>query len=523
MWATCVGSNERDTQGCAIDDLVDQDDIALQRQSNSYFTQVVDIDHQDFCPELMDEVRVVGDFAVYKNEEFTARIDNDSDPNAAIPAHDKIVYTNDQLYYEATYRTASASVIASEGLDFKDNDEGSYGDASIIDHVRPTKIFMDVSLGEQRDGSATDAYDGWNGAADKWDSNLKWALGGSRIPGIDSEISGDDLVVTADGGADNTGGSAKYQILLCQVDEVNAQYIEDTLQKPALCFTQKKKIAVDYLDFTQVVRTQKPSTNDIEENEVAFNMRMEDRILPVGPNSDNSFITVTIEAEVYYKGNRHPTRRLLQTDQPAGQRNQKHAMSVGYGVQHRPAIDTCVVDNKQEEGMVKLSMVYGSSDMPKAGDMSTFVSELSMQLDAFLQVRGAVSVEKVERCDKDCRTMYARGSQKSSRRRAEVGDRLEIYLRFDSVSTNKAGYIMNAFQNNLNNPRSDMHNEVTMLSSATVNKMVVDGCNGVKLGMIKKAAVRTDKVDDLVDMLKEESSAVRPTALLALALVYLAW
>merc|ERR1719333_1743352 len=107
MWATCIGKNERDTQGCAIDDLVDQNSLELKRTSNSYFTQTVEIDHQDFCPELMDEVRVVGDFAVYKDEKFMARIDN----------------TNDQLYYEATYRTASASVIASEGYDFKDNAE----------------------------------------------------------------------------------------------------------------------------------------------------------------------------------------------------------------------------------------------------------------------------------------------------------------------------------------------------------------------------------------------------------------
>merc|ERR1719450_1348151 len=129
----------------------------------------------------MDEVRVVGDFKVYKNEEFTALIDNESDPYADVTDHDKVVYTNDQLFYEATYRTASASVIASENLTFQDNDEG-YGDESIIDHVRPTKIFMDVTLGQQRDGSATDAYDGWN--AENWASNLNFApLGGTRVPG----------------------------------------------------------------------------------------------------------------------------------------------------------------------------------------------------------------------------------------------------------------------------------------------------------------------------------------------------
>merc|ERR1719326_2451282 len=308
---------------------------------------------------------------------------------------------------------------------------------------------------------------------------------------------------------------------------VNAQYIQDTLVKPALCFTNKKKIAIDYLDFTQVVRTQKPSTNDIEENEVAFNMRMDERILPVGPNSDNSFVTITIEAEVYYKGNRHPTRRLLQTDTPAGTRNQKHAMSVGYGVQHKPAIETCVVDNKQEEGMMKLSMSYADEkSMPKAGDMATFVSQLTMQLDAYHEVRGAVSVEKVERCDKRCTMMYARGAEKSSRRRAEVaGAHLNVYLKFASVDTNKAGYIMNIFQNNLNNPRSEMHKQVALFVTATTAKLEIDGCNGVQLGMVKTPAqvTREDKVNDLVDMLKEESSAARPTALLALALLYLAW
>merc|ERR1719471_2460591 len=148
MWATCIGKNERDTQVCAIDDLVDKDDLELKRASNSYFRQTVEINHQDFCPELMDEVRVVGDFAVYKDEGFAYRIDNEEDPAGANVDYDKVVYTNDQLYYEATYRTASASVIASQGYDFKDNDENP-GDDSIIDYVRATKIFLDVTLGQQ--------------------------------------------------------------------------------------------------------------------------------------------------------------------------------------------------------------------------------------------------------------------------------------------------------------------------------------------------------------------------------------
>merc|ERR1719245_2413620 len=209
-------------------------------------------------------------------------------------------------------------------------------------------------------------------------------------------------------------------------------------------------------------------------------------------------------------GNRHPTRRLLQADAAAGTRNQKHAMSVGYGIQHTPALETCVVDNKQDNGMMKLTVSYASeANMPKSGDMTSFVSELSMQLDAYHQVRGATKVEKVERCDKECMMVYANGSEKSARRRAEVeGAHLNVYLSFHSVETNQAGYIMNVFQNNLSNPRSDMHKEVSLFETATVSKLAVDGCNGAKLGQPKAMTKEMDeKVDDLVDMLKEESSA----------------
>jgi len=253
---------------------------------------------------------------------------------------------------------------------------------------------------------------------------------------------------------------------------------------------------------------------------------MDERILPVGPASDNSFVKVTIEAEVYYKGNRHPTRRLLQADaNPAATRGQKHAMSVGYGVQHRAALDTCVIDPKQESGMMKMTVTYAKNkNMPKAGDMPTFVSELSMQIDEYHKVRGSVSIEKVERCTKRCQMIYSKSGEKAARRRAEDGEAtsLNVYLKFNSVQTNKAGYIMNEFQNNLNNPSSDMHKQVNVFTTATVTKLEVDGCNGKTLGATKTAAAKTD-AKDLFDMVKEESSAVRATSFFAVALLYLLW
>merc|ERR1719439_432189 len=105
--------------------------------------------------------------------------------------------------------------------------------------------------------------------------------------------------------------------------------------------------------------------------------------------------------------------------------------------------------------------------------------------------------------------VYANGSKKNARRcRAEVeGAHLNVYLAFQSVETNQAGYIMNVFQNNLNNPRSDMHKQVSLFATASVSKLAVDGCNGAKLGQVKAMARETnDDVNNLVDMLKEESS-----------------
>merc|ERR1719445_1801320 len=163
---------------------------------------------------------------------------------------------------------------------------------------------------------------------------------------------------------------------------------------------------------------------------------------------------------------------------------------------------------------MKLTASYSSvNSMPAAGDMTSFVSELSMQIDAYHEVRGATSVEKVERCDEgSCMLVYAKGSEKSARRRAEVeGAHLNVYLSFSSVATNQAGYIMNVFQNNLNNPRSDMHKQVSLFATASVSKLAVDGCNGAKLGQVKAMARETnDELNDLVDMLKEDSSSCRP-------------
>lgn len=558
MWATCIGARGADkgqkgVQGCAIDDLVDSDDITDRRNSNSYFTRTINIDHQDFCPELMDEVRVVGDFRVYKDEAFETRVDNDRDD---VDAWKYTVFTNDQLFFEATYRTASAKsgeTITDNGdvddLD-QDNDVDEYGKDSIIDYVRPTKIYMDVTLGQDRDGAATTAYGGWD--ADNWGNNMNFApLGGPRIP--DQQITGesDEFTLETGAGEDGKGVVAKYQIVLCEVEGLPASQIIDSVNKPDYCFANTKDIAREYLDFTRVQSSKDGVDgfqNSIDENEVAFNLRMDERILPVKPSSDESYATFTIEAEVYYKGNRHPTtkgfenggnrRRLQQADapQPPASRRQAHIMSVGFDIFNNKRIRTCAVDNNDEFGAVQLKFAYNSArEMPTAADMASFTSDITKQIGDYHQVENAVSVEQVERCEsKDCRLLYARKShagyrrrmeeegsaaqgsmrrmeeevgsaQGSSRRRMEeeVGSAqgssrrlqadeedgffLYVTLGFKTTS-NPAGRVINVFQNNVVDSRNAMHRKIPIFAAAKVTEMTVDKCNG-DLGVMRMAKV----------------------------------
>jgi len=131
----------------------------------------------------------------------------------------------------------------------------------------------------------------------------------------------------------------------------------------------------------------------------------------------------------------------------------------------------------------------------------------------------AVSVEKVERCNKDCQLLYARGPHSSVRRRAEVeGAHLNVYLNFATVKPNKAGQIMNVFQANVANSKSDMHKKVTLFADAAVVDMKVDGCNADFANKSFNLRRDRDDMDNMMDLIKDESGVSRPTALIALAL-----
>jgi len=556
MWATCVGAKpnshadgDNHERGCPIDDLATNASLDLRRQSNAYFTQTINIQHQPFCPVLMDEVRVVGDFRVYKDEQFETLVDNDQYANGAFSGTDSwksTVFTNDKLFFEATYRTAS--VESGETGTFnnngdvadleQDNAVNEYGNDSIIDFVRPTKIFMDVTLGKDRSDAALSGWDS------DYNSNFENAYNdGSRIPDASWGEAG-ELTVEAEG----DGSHSKYNIVLCEVAPHDPSTIRFSDIKPDVCFTQTKSIARDFLDFNIVMRAREGFTNTIDENEVAFAMRMDERILPVYPSSDDSFATVTIQAEVYYKGNRHATSKTEASQKPDADqfgrrrlqdapetRSQALSLSVGYSIVNSKRLRVCTVSDEESFGAVMLKFQFDSlAAMPSAGDMAAFTADLSMQFDHFLKARGAVKVERVERCNGDCRAIYARKNSSLRRRtEEEEGFFLNVYLTFENANGSNAGRILNVFQGHVVDRRDQMHSKVAIFSQSKVVKMEVDGCNGVALG-IKQMAPRAfnsredykGTFDDTMNALNElkmgdeedyASAAMRPTALLTLA------
>merc|ERR1712198_92715 len=158
------------------------------------------------------------------------------------------------------------------------------------------------------------------------------------------------------------------------------------------CFTAESTLAHEYFDFDKVMRTKSNEDgNTIDENEIAFKMRMDERVIPVGPRTDNSHVTITIESEVYYTGNQHPTRRRLQTGEQL--QRQRSSKSMMHRVYYKGVEIDVVFD-------YNTSRSTAPEDVNEANNWSM---NLKMKLESHLDVKNAISVTKVEKCvDKDC-------------------------------------------------------------------------------------------------------------------------
>merc|ERR1719195_2445066 len=279
----------------------------------------------------------------------------------------------------------------------------------------------------------------------------------------------------------DSGDAAKYNIVLCEVDPTPAANIVWDDGQLTNCFNEngaQSDIALEYLDFDQVLIA-KGDSNTIDENEIGFKMRMDERIIPLKPRAtDGSFVAVTIEAEVYYKGNRNPTRRRLLQAGRKNERRQRHSMNTSYAVYARETLAKCNVGDDQTEGHLELHLVYeNAEDMPEVSASLDWATSLTAGMNDFLGYDRAVSVGKVSRCDENgaCRAIYMETRQPLRRRLDDVAY-LKVELNVASTSKQTAGHILNRMQDHMINRRSPMHTEVKVLAKATVSRMVVPNC-----------------------------------------------
>merc|ERR1712198_330733 len=215
------------------------------------------------------------------------------------------------------------------------------------------------------------------------------------------------------------------------------------------CFTAESTLAHEYFDFDKVMRTKSnEDSNTIDENEIAFKMRMDERVIPVGPRTDNSHVTITIESEVYYTGNQHPTRRRLQTGEQL--QRQRSSKSMMHRVYYKGTeIESCDMDEDLDEVEIDVVFDYDTSRSKAPEDVNeanNWSMNLKMKLESHLDVKNAISVTKVEKCvDKDC-TMYL--STKPRRMEFE-GEKVYASLVVKCTKDSKAGKIANTLQTEL--------------------------------------------------------------------------
>jgi hypothetical protein len=254
----------------------------------------------------------------------------------------------------------------------------------------------------------------------------------------------------------------------------------------------------------------------VGEKEVAFAMRTDERVIPVDTtDNEDSNIKLTVRAEVYWKGNRHTTRRLLQIEgsgiDTTRNPNAAFASSVkdvrfavkGKGVEN----EVCVVNPEYRTTHVDIwTALEGRA--PNAVTVRDLADELQVGLAGLLDLQrfDTIQIESIEKCEDKfvCSSVLYRANTGS--RRLQQSDVNFVHVRFSIGSETKtAGMLANDYQ--------ALAKDGLQVANSKVYKSVVEECN--KDYEVEEAQAITSK-DIELDM---ESGAFAPAALSALALI----
>jgi len=458
-FAKCVSKND----GCAVDPIWAAEDQGVRELSNSYVTFDFAVRTGNFCPEVVDDYRIIATPEIWLNEYF----EEDSD----LVAEGGNVFSNDWVYFKFNYAGYSASM------------PNGVADASkdVIDFSRAIKVFMDVEL------PATPVSQGGN-----FDDILLPAS-------LDNDVSSMDFI--------SVPGSTAYRVLICETSYTTAAYpirnnnVKANASTGELidCFNDKiYPNAKLYLDAGPI------TTSPVEEKDIAFGMRLDERIIPVDRyNNENTKVAMTVEAEVYWTGNKHPSRRRLQgltdpaadADSEFGPRttNARNIASTTLKTRSRNMDTTfCEVASALDLVYMDLYIAYfpgkGPGSMLVTDYVAAFQYEVADTLKMDISKTSKIWIVSITEGD-DATTFVqppifnttdsvATVMEASKRRLQALGDPSKYKIRFQIFSDGEktGGRYANVLQSKIMDKRSDLYTK-SAFEGAQVYKMELDECN----------------------------------------------
>jgi len=340
FWAMCFNTTQ-----CALDINAGQTD------SNTYSGVLeYEINAQEFCPTILDEIYTQGTIAKYVDPEFLV---------AAQPGVN--LFSNDHVYFEVTFLTRSQK----STLDF------SAGDDSLIEYVRPYHIEMEVTMVEEP---------------------------------FQTEVNAENGDVTFPTPSDNKN----YVIMLCTANRMDYPYLGNHTD----CFSQKGWNAADYLAFTKITSTN--GSNTIDANEIAFSLRLDERVMPVDVPNSPITITISVDVEIFYHGNDNPAqsagRRRLKVELPRRRlqdgtiqetRKQEAQVRDSFGIVKRPNLLYCPLKSALSSAGFALDILMDQTEIPaNERDALTWINDMRFGIANALGISASASVKiyQVDSC-----------------------------------------------------------------------------------------------------------------------------
>jgi len=221
-------------------------------------------------------------------------------------------------------------------------------------------------------------------------------------------------------------------------------------------------------------------------------MRLDERIVPVDVDNDNSLATVEVAAEVYWKGNLHPTRRLLTAvDDFQTEPRQPHsplAVSI-HDASVRVKAQTmspefCQVSSAWETAHMEfwLASKHGKTQ-PNLGEVMDWASSFQISVEGVLNVYSSIKVESVSTCESilrdqreliDCKELLHTASNR--RLQSSSFKYMKVKFAVKRFESRSGGRLVNEIQGLAMNPESEL-NKLPVFGKQKLFWVIVDECD----------------------------------------------